>query len=286
VSAPSLGYLVSPDLRTDVCPFGAMHWDFNRGVPDIDVDRCTACGLCAVRCPVGAIGLRGGSAQVSVNSELNELQVMEDRAFYAHREVVASVTHKAVVAGRMSDDTHVVRAVETFSDNALSQGAFRLLARNVLLASGMAAQLSKVGDNHSRIEMTFSDGTSLGLAELQPGEDLLDASRRLLADVAHAIATRGVQASAVRPTIVCGRLPNARTDVYNLLLDVDDALGLSVATIPLVALVAAVIARLSLEEFVQLLDAYRAPESAVLRLSKLTGFSVGSLVRGGAAPRK
>ena len=286
VTAPALGYLVSPDLRADVCPFGALEWAFDDGSPRVKPERCAGCGLCVRRCPVGAIGLHEGVAQVCLTSDLNVTLVMEDAAFYERREVVADVVRRAAVTGHVSDDRAALGAVERMAARAVSQSAFRLLARNALLVMGLEAQLSKVGDNHSRIELTFSDGELLGLAELDPGGDLLDASRRLLADVAHAIATRGVEADSLRPAIVCGCLPNVRTDVYNLLIDIEDVLGMSVAALPIVALVAPVMARCSVEEFMVLAAAYEDPESGVLSLAELTGIPIRTLTRGGGAPRK
>jgi ferredoxin-type protein NapF len=44
----------------DVCPERAIRFTLRRGgppVPTLDEHRCTACGLCAPICPVGAIGL-------------------------------------------------------------------------------------------------------------------------------------------------------------------------------------------------------------------------------------
>jgi hypothetical protein len=211
---------------------------------------------------------------------------MEDAAFYAHRNVIAELAEDAMVTGRIVDNPGLVSAVETLAVNTRSQGAFRLMARNALLTAGLAAQLSKVGDNHSRIELTFSDGSLLGLAELEPGEDPLDALRRLLADLAHAIATGNADAQLVRPTVVCGRLPNARTDVYKVLLDIDDVLGFPVAIVPLAALMAAIISQLSAKDLAQIIQAYSDPASAVAMLAERTGFPIGSLVRGGAAPQK
>jgi ferredoxin-type protein NapF len=44
----------------DVCPERAIRFPLRCGgppVPTLDEHRCTACGLCAAICPVGAIGL-------------------------------------------------------------------------------------------------------------------------------------------------------------------------------------------------------------------------------------
>jgi ferredoxin len=35
-----------------------------RPIPIIDLRRCTGCGVCAERCPTGAVELRGGRAAI------------------------------------------------------------------------------------------------------------------------------------------------------------------------------------------------------------------------------
>lgn len=42
----------------DACQFDAIHIDPKRGVPEVDVDKCTACGACVRSCPKGIIELR------------------------------------------------------------------------------------------------------------------------------------------------------------------------------------------------------------------------------------
>jgi ferredoxin-type protein NapF len=49
----------------DTCPEQAIRFEPRRGgppVPTVDEHRCTACGLCAPICPVGAISLPESAA--------------------------------------------------------------------------------------------------------------------------------------------------------------------------------------------------------------------------------
>ena len=39
----------------NVCPVGAIKWNFDKELPEIDNHSCIGCGLCAARCPIGAI---------------------------------------------------------------------------------------------------------------------------------------------------------------------------------------------------------------------------------------
>jgi Fe-S-cluster-containing hydrogenase component 2 len=40
-----------------VCPFGALTQD-GYGVPKVDEEKCTSCGKCAKRCPMGALAIK------------------------------------------------------------------------------------------------------------------------------------------------------------------------------------------------------------------------------------
>lgn len=43
---------------TKVCQFGAIKMNPESGLPEVDQDKCTACGACAKACPKGVIELR------------------------------------------------------------------------------------------------------------------------------------------------------------------------------------------------------------------------------------
>ena len=45
------------DPSRDVCPTDAINWDAAGEMPTIEAESCIGCGLCAVRCPYGAISL-------------------------------------------------------------------------------------------------------------------------------------------------------------------------------------------------------------------------------------
>ncbi len=38
-----------------VCPTGALSWNEEKGIIQIDNDKCISCGLCEKECPIGAI---------------------------------------------------------------------------------------------------------------------------------------------------------------------------------------------------------------------------------------
>jgi len=80
--------------------------------------------------------------------------------------------------------------------------------------------------------MVFVDGTVEGIAELEMGEDLLGAARRLMTDFAIARGRYGIASRNSLAAIVCVTLPNARSDIYELLSDIKNVLDVRVRVIP------------------------------------------------------
>ena len=56
------------DPSLEVCPTRALEWDTKARAVTVLTDACIGCGLCASRCPYGAISLAGGSvAEVAMD---------------------------------------------------------------------------------------------------------------------------------------------------------------------------------------------------------------------------
>jgi hypothetical protein len=131
----------------------------------------------------------------------------------------------------------MARAVGNAVERATaSRSQFGLLARNYLLALGFRARLGIEGSQSVRVELGFSDGRSIGVAELEPGMDVLDAVRRLIADVATVASRESIPADTLAPTLIVAALPNVRTAFYELLENIATRLNLNVNVFPAAAL--------------------------------------------------
>ncbi len=47
-----------PCPAVKVCPVGALTQEGNTGLPKVDRETCTSCGLCCDVCPMGALKLK------------------------------------------------------------------------------------------------------------------------------------------------------------------------------------------------------------------------------------
>lgn len=63
VDQPCISY---GDLNQTTCPTNSIYFDNKKGFPSVD-DTCNGCGVCVLRCPIGAIEL-GSKAQILTDS--------------------------------------------------------------------------------------------------------------------------------------------------------------------------------------------------------------------------
>lgn len=241
----SASYTMSFDRNPVVCPFDAIEVDRESATPHIK-DDCVGCGLCAVRCPVGAIAIVDGHATVSLAENGYTAPCSGKKPHFDARRRIAQLI--AVAArpeepdwdARLSAAQQTLSALDAARDPRATMG---LLVRNSLMACGAAAKLGVPGDSNSRLDLSFDLDGKVGIVELERTPDLLDAARRLLADVATARVRHGIPADVILPVIICRQLPNKRTDFYRLTDDAENVLSLRISTIPLAVLLLLVLAR-------------------------------------------
>ena len=241
VSLPSP---LNPEVR--VCPTDALSRSGDS--PVVDVSKCIGCGLCVVRCPVGATHLDADTALPIFAPPVSGALVPEP-AFSRARALAGKSIHWEIAPFANADEvlTQLKRASSIPSTN--QQLAFRLLVRNAFLASGDAARLSITGDTSAWAEVAAGMAQEISLplkdqllaaVQIEPGDVGLDALRRLMSGVARAIARHGVEKSSLVPIVVVTAQPNSRTDYYRLVSDASQFLNLTIRTIPLATLLLAI----------------------------------------------
>ena len=226
---------LAPD--SSVCPTDAIvHSD--EELPSIDASSCTSCGLCAIRCPVGAIRLSQGSTIVNMDSRNTLVRSARD-----HTE---HVTNRTAISNYLLNESSVDTDLLMFQMQRLrtqyrsGTSALRLLTRNSLMLSGARVRLANPGDHNSVAECVadhpIADHTYL--FEIEVGNDVLDTIRRLLAAVAIASGRFGLPRPSITPVVVLTDLPNKRGDYYEVIKDIDERLNITIRTITAAVLLA------------------------------------------------
>ena len=229
-----------------VCPTSAIN-PGDDGIMAIAEESCMGCGLCVVRCPVGAIHLDRLSSAARVarpSSPHYALRRMSTDEFETYRANLAGKipSESAPFHDAFRVQAQMRRALQIF-ESAAGQKVLRLLARNMFLIGGAAARLKNVGDNNAAVELLVDGGNELLIIEVEPSTDVLDAVRRVVAGSAIAIARLGADRSILSTAVVVPKLPNERVEFYRVAQNVHDRLGLTVYGFPLALILLAVRSR-------------------------------------------
>ena len=227
--APAQGLQDFPqDPSRRVCPTDAMAWDNLTLAPSIDEDQCLGCGLCAVRCPYGAIGLAAdGKARVQLRDPDRTTvpgtapdgpHILLPKHGHLADQSALFVRNLPGVAARM-DDIRRLRMV-----------------RNMLLACGVGASMRRKGDTNVRMDgvLRFASG-QIGVLEFE-ATATLESPRALLEDIAVLHGRLDIATTDIVPVSIVTALPNRRAEYYQVMADISKVLDINCRTITLAAL--------------------------------------------------
>ena len=217
------------DPSRDVCPTDAIGWNDAGDAAVVDSDHCIGCGLCAARCPYGAISM-----------DSNGVAVVEG----ADPDGICHTTHTSVGPHLMISRTGTLgghslpfirqapEIIGTLSDRQLT-----LIARNMLISAGVTASMGRRGDTNVRMDGVLCTRTGqLGAIELESGTAVLESPRALLDDIAVLSGRFQIPVAAIVPVSLLLTLPNLRSEYYRVIDDIQTVLGVQCRTITLGAL--------------------------------------------------
>ncbi|MCI1041825.1 ATP-binding protein [Caballeronia zhejiangensis] len=223
------------DRNPSVCPTGAITKTIS-GAPSVNPDACMFCGVCASRCPVGAIYLNP-YAVVKDQPHPDFLETRDSKETAASFALFSSAARRGVFLEE-SDDvvdelrSRMERAWKTIGDRFPDH-----LARNLLIAAGVGAAMRRKGDVFARMDLVLGAPWPMyGCAEAEFGDvAVLDAPRDLLDDVAVSVGRLGKPTSLIA-LVVTDVLPNRRSEYWRIVQDIRKVVGLSIGTVTVLAL--------------------------------------------------
>jgi Fe-S-cluster-containing hydrogenase component 2 len=224
-----------PDDRSDaVCVSGALRIDQRIGAPTVDNDLCVFCGLCVIRCPVGALRL-----------DQNEGVVIQDEAGPRFRD--ASPEENTLLPLRRegsllleSDDlVGVLQTQLAYAEKKIGDEFPNFLARNLLITLGVGAVTRRKGNNHMRMDLMLGPpGVQYGIAEVEFGDEaILNVPRDILDDIAVMVSRYGWDKRQMVLAIIGDVLPNKRSEYWRIIQDIRKVLDVQISTVSILSLI-------------------------------------------------
>ncbi len=229
------------DKNSSVCASSAISINTETGVPIINADNCFYCGVCASRCPVGAISFKLGSGAIVSDVPNDKFSIIDEKNLERIKET--ENLFKAVVRkGELlvESDDYIKEIFDKLQKSLKKSGDQfpNLLARNLLMATSVSASMSRKGNNHMRMDLIVSQNLEIkGVVEVEFGQDaVLDAPRDMLDSLAVLVSRYKWSLPKSRALIISDVLPNKRSEYWHIIQDIQNVFGVKISTITIFAL--------------------------------------------------
>lgn len=228
---------ISIDENRKVCPVSAIKLTDDMKI-EIDRTLCINCGICASRCPAGAIYFDENS-KINVNNSMNENLLkceFDSTTEEKHETMIKDLSQKKKVGIYLSESREGIRRIndELYKFN---HGKQNLFVRNLLIALGCNALISREGDVYTRLDGIYESflGNS-GVVEIEFEKDTLGAVRNVLDDIAVLHSRYNFNKNKNYSLVVCLQLPNERQGYWQVVKDIKRVEKIEINTITVGAL--------------------------------------------------
>lgn len=227
------------DLK--VCPVDAIKWDYNTELPKINNEKCIGCGICANRCPVGAIYKENNIMKIAQKECSDYIRVpINHKNIEEHKGVIRELD-KIYWQHRFQKES------DTIMDNIYQKLSLydgrssvpNVLVRNLIIALNYECAISRTGDVYTRMDAVYSSTVKPecnGVVEIEFGRDTLEASRGILDDIAVMHSRKKLDKKDNAALVVCLSFPNKRQGYFQVIKDINKILDLKIQTISVGAL--------------------------------------------------
>ena len=223
-----------------VCPFKAIRWNYESESPDIDNNACIGCGLCAARCPVGAIYISSNQVGVSRRRDQRYTTCIayNPAGIDKQQKQLKAINNIAWQHRFRKESTQVMSEIYETMERIDGRSMIpNLLVRNLLICLGYKCAISRIGDVYTRMDAVYAGkrewDKTLGVVEVEFGRDTLDASRGILDDIAVLHSRSHIDKDKNSALVVCLSFPNKRQGYFQVIKDIKNVLGLEIQTVSL-----------------------------------------------------
>lgn len=225
------------DVDDSVCPLNALLWERGNPTPIVVTERCINCGICARRCPLGAIYSNGVSAVIHTGERGVEFRTATPENIEVHNSQMRELEDCRHIGQYLEIDEDSVGVLYGKLAEQQTEAQFpNLIVRNLFLVLGNQCIIRRRGDVYFRIDAIIEDNTVIGVVEVEFHKDTLEPPRSILDDIAVLASRYGIEKQRIKPFIVLLEFPNLRTEYWRVIKDIKDVLGIQVHSITLGAL--------------------------------------------------
>jgi len=228
------------DRNNHVCPTNAIQWPIDSACPIINNDYCISCGICVSRCPVYALTITDRG--VIINDSPNDNFILQDELLdEANFNRLLKIFSKIQTNGCYFTETDkristLYKRINSLIPHLGSQFPNHL-SRNLLISIGIKTAMRRRGDTYIRMDLIAELNEMIGTGEVEFSNQVLDAPRNILDDVAILIARYEINKNSVIPIIVCLSLPNQRSEYWQIIQDIFNVLKIKINSVTLGVLI-------------------------------------------------
>lgn len=222
----------SGSKNSRVCPVSAIGWSNAVQEFVIDSSKCIGCGLCASRCPFGAI-YSSGEDSMRINTDRSNVH------YYAiqSKEAIAAEQDKSADLARSITKTRFIQSGDIkhiqriYKAMQKDQELANTLCRNLFIALGFNCSIRRIGDVYTRMDALVSKEGLVSPVEIEYQDDTLSAARNLLDDLAVLNDRYGVSPDTCTPIALCLAIPKTRQGYFQVCEDIKKVLGIKIRTL-------------------------------------------------------